>query len=180
MKPKTNLELKHYCTDFSAIRKILKNIGAEKIAIKNQKDYFFHLPRIKTGDSPRLKLRIEKDSKVLIYYERPKFQKGKDTTSKVKFYPVTDNQLLPFLKETLGIQATVEKKREIWKKGNTVFHLDIIKDIGNVFEIELRKTGAITQKDSDIFKSYQKQLDPYLGKIIKDSNGDLILKILMI
>lgn len=176
MKSKTNLELKHYCTDFSAIRKVLKNIGAEKVVIKNQKDYFFHLPKNKTGESARLKLRIEKDSKTLIYYERPKFQKEKDTVSKVKFYPVTDNQLLPFLKETLGIQAVVEKKREIWKKGNTVFHLDTIKDIGNVFEIELRKTGTITQKDKDIFKDYQDQFVPYLGKIIKGSNGDLVKK----
>lgn len=174
MKPKTNLELKHYCTDFSTIRKILKNIGAEKVVIKNQKDYFFHLPKNKIGESPRLKLRIEKDAKTLIYYERPKFRKGKDTTSKVKFYPITDNQLLPFLKETLGIQAVVEKKREIWKKGSSVFHLDTIKDIGNVFEIELRKTGIITQKDKDIFKDYQDQFAPYLGKIIQGSNVDLI------
>lgn len=175
MKPKTNLELKHYCTDFSAIRKVLKNIGAEKVTIKNQRDYFFYLPKAKTGESPRLKLRIEKDAKTLIYYKRPKFQKGKNTVSKVKFYPVADNQLLPFLKETLGIQAVVEKKREIWKKGNTVFHLDTIKDIGNVFEIELRKTGTITQKDKEIFKNYQGQFTPYLGKIIKGSNVDLVI-----
>jgi adenylate cyclase class IV len=90
------------------------------------------------------------------------------------FYTVTDEHLLPFLQETLGIQATVEKKREIWKKGNTVFHLDTIKNIGNVFEIELRKTGTITQKDKEIFKSYQNQFVPYLEKIIKGSNMDLV------
>jgi adenylate cyclase class IV len=80
----TSLELKHYCTDFHTIRKILKEIGAQKFMVKNQKDYFFHLPKKTTGESPRLKLRIEKDAKTLIYYERPKFQKGKEMTSKIR------------------------------------------------------------------------------------------------
>lgn len=177
MTSKTNLELKHYCPDFNKIRIVLRKIGAKRFIVKNQKDYFFNLPEIKGKQSPRLKLRIEKDLTTLVYYERPEFKSTKDTASKVRLYNVTDKQLLPFLQESLGVKAIVEKKREVWKKSNTVFHLDTIKDVGNIFEVELQKIGKITEKDKAIFKAYQDQLNPYLGKVIKGSNVDLVPKL---
>ncbi len=91
---KTNLELKHYCSDFINIRKVLSKIGARKEVVKRQIDYFFDLPKKPEGISPRLKLRIEGKIKTLIYYERPDFVKAKDTTSDVKLYDVKDNNLL--------------------------------------------------------------------------------------
>ena len=42
---KTNLELKHHCTDFVGVRKVLSIIGAKKEVVKRQVDYFFGLPR---------------------------------------------------------------------------------------------------------------------------------------
>ncbi len=179
MNSKTNLELKHYCPDFNKVRAVLKKIGAKKFIVKKQKDYFFNLPEIKDRQTPRLKLRIEKNLTTLVYYERPEFKSLKDTTSKVKLYNVMDKKLLPFLEESLGVKAIVEKKREVWKKANSVFHLDIIKDVGNVFEIELQKVGKINKKDKAVFKEYQDQLNPYLGKIIKGSNLDLVGKLRM-
>ena len=174
MKLKTNLELKHHCPDFNKIRTVLKNIGATKYVVKNQKDYFFYLPKNSDKQTPRLKLRIEKDLTTLIYYERPAFNSTIDTTSKIKLYTVTDKTLLPFLQESLGVKAIVEKKREVWKKANTVFHLDTIQGIGNIFEIELQKLGDITEIDRTTFRGYQDQLLPYLGKVVKGSNVDLV------
>ena len=174
MKSKTNLELKHYCSDFGKIRKGLKKLGAKKESIKNQKDYFFNLPVLEGKTSPRLKLRIEKDSQLLVYYERPDFKKARGTPSEVGFYTVEDKEFLPFLKKSLGVKAIVEKKREIWRKANTVFHLDIVKGVGKIFEIELQKTGKISPKDRMVFKNYQDKLLPYLGAIIKGSNVDLV------
>lgn len=173
---KTNIELKHYCSDFKPIRTILKEIGAVKEAVKNQKDYFFDLPKNATKVSPRLKLRIEGEKKKLIYYERPDFTKTKQAVADVRLYEVTDNQLLPFLEQSLGVTAIVQKKREIWRKENTVFHIDTVKDVGGIFEIELQKAGKITNKDMEVFASYQKKLVPYLGKVIKGSNVDLVNK----
>jgi adenylate cyclase class IV len=172
---KVNLELKHYCKNFQPIRIVLKSIGAKKEIVKNQKDYFFNLPNVNNKKCPRIKLRIENSKQSLIYYERPAFVKGKNIASDVKLYDVQDKQLLPFLITALGVRAIVEKRREVWRKNNTVFHLDNVKSVGGIFEIELQKIGGkINEKDKNIFKSYQDKLLPFLGPLIKGSNVDLV------
>lgn len=169
---KTNLELKHYCSNFSKIRQVLKDFQASKEVVKSQKDYFFNLPVGK--NSPRLKMRIEGKKKMLCYYERPDFVKGKETTAKVRLYDVADNQLLKFLSESLSVKAVVEKRREVWRKENTVFHIDRVKGVGGIFEIELQKRGKITKTDRVLFRKYQDAFLPHLGKVIKGSNVDLV------
>ena len=176
MKSKINLELKHECGDFSEIRKVLKNLGAEKELVTTQVDYFFNVPSKKGNSNPRLKLRIEKDQKYLIYYERPDFKHAEETVSDLIMYDIRDNELVSFLEKSLGIKAIVKKKREIWRKTNTVFHLDTVDGVGNIFEVELRKEGSVTEEDKKIFKMYQEALIPFLGKVIKGSNVDLVLK----
>lgn len=171
---KQNLELKYFCNDFNKIRSVLKEIGAKKEVIKNQKDYFFNLPVDKTRISPRLKLRVQ--DKELIYYERPNFVKGKNTLAKIEIYKVNDTELLPFLIKVLGVRAIVEKKREIWRKDNTVFYIDKVKNVGNVFEIEMQKHSNMTKKDKDLFELYKSKLLPHLDSVIKGSNMDLVLK----
>lgn len=172
----TNLELKHRCDDFGPIRKALRALGATKEVVKNQVDYFFALPSENKKRSGRLKLRVEAKKQWLIYYERPNFVAGKETASTGGLYPVNDTALLPFLKASLSVTAVVEKRRELWRKGNTVFHLDTVKGVGNIFEIELQKSSAITTKDTALFASYQKQLLPFLGAVVKGSNVDLVTK----
>lgn len=167
---KINLELKHFCSNFNKVREILKELRAQKDAVKSQTDYFFNLP----DNKARLKLRIEGKKQFLVYYKRPDFLKAKITTSKVKLYNVRDKELLQFLKDTLGVKAVVKKRREIWRKANTVFHIDTVKDIGGIFEIELQKRGKITAKDQKQFKVYQNKLLPHLGKVIRGSNVDLV------
>ncbi len=172
---KNNLELKHYCSDFKPIRKILSQLGAKKITVKKQKDFFFNLPEIQTKQSGRFKWRIEADKQTMVYYERPEFVKGKQAVSDLKLYVVKDGRLFDFLKQVLGIRAVVDKKREIWRKDNTVFHLDTVKGVGMVFEIELQKNGKFLPKDFEIFKNYQNTLMPFLDQVIKGSNVDLVL-----
>ena len=171
---KINLELKHFCSDFNKIRNILKKLGAKKEAIKNQKDYFFNVPVAKSKIHPRLKLRIERGKQTLIYYDRPDFNESKNTASSVALHEVIDKELLPFLRGLLGIRAIVEKRREVWRKANTVFHLDTVKGVGKIFEIELRKKGKISKNDKFLFESYRGKLLPLLGPVIKRSNVDLI------
>lgn len=174
---KINLELKHYCNDFKKVRLVLKEIGAKKEIIKNQKDYFFNLPDANKEKSPRFKLRIENKKQTLVYYERPDFVKGKNTASVVKLYYVKDKQLLPLLVESLGVKAIVDKKREVWRKKNTVFHLDNVKYVGGIFEIELQKNGRkLTKADKKTFELYKNKIMPFLGLIIKGSNVDLVNK----
>jgi adenylate cyclase class IV len=175
MQNKQNLELKHHCEDFKEVRKILQGLGAEKEIVKNQRDYFFELPKAKKDKQGRMKLRIENEKMEVIYYERPDFVVGKETTSSVALLEANP-ATLTFLEASLGVSAVVDKKREVWRKGNTVFHLDIVKGVGNLFEIELQKTAGITAKDRELFAQYQKALLPHLGKVIKGSNIDLVLK----
>ncbi len=171
---KINLELKHYCSDFRPVRKALKELGAHKEIVKNQKDYFFMLPTERLNRAGRLKLRIEGTLKTLIYYERPDFVKAQDTASVVKLYTLENASLLPLLEQALGVHAIVEKKREVWRKENTVFHLDTVKGVGKIFEIELQKKGTITRKDRQLFKAYQKRILPLLDDVIRGSNVDLV------
>jgi adenylate cyclase class IV len=96
---KTNIELKHFCSDFDKIREVLKEIGAKKETPIKQTDFFFELSR----DGARLKLRIEGKKQVLVYYERPDFSKAKGAVAKIKLYNVRDRELLPFLCSALGI-----------------------------------------------------------------------------
>jgi len=174
MQKKQNLELKHYCEDFQEIRKVLKEIGARREVVKKQKDYFFDLPQEKKRQKARMKLRIENKTMFLVYYERPDFVAGKDTTADIALLEA-NKQTLGFLEKSLGVTAIVEKKREVWRKNNTVFHLDEVSGAGKIFEIELQKNGKITEKDKELFSNYQKQVSPWLGKVIKGSNVDLVL-----
>ncbi len=176
MHSKVNLELKHRCSDFRAIRTILKNIGAKKDIVKQQKDYFFRLLFRDNRDFARLKLRIEGGTQTLIYYERPDFVLAKSTTARIKLYEVQDKRLLPFLISSFGVIAIIHKKREVWRKAHTVFHLDRVKHVGHIFEIELQKKGKITERDKKTFKSYREKLLPVLGEAVRSSNVDLVQK----
>ncbi|MBI4458056.1 CYTH domain-containing protein [Candidatus Uhrbacteria bacterium] len=170
---KINLELKHFCQDFAKVREVLEQIGAHKEIVKNQKDYFFFLPAENGGQQPRLKLRIENAQKTLVYYERPSFVSGAVTPALVKLYSVGDDMLLPFLEQCLGTRAIVEKTREVWRKGDAVFHLDTVKDVGQIFEVELQKE-EIVEEDRLEFQNYQRALLPFLGQVIEGSNVDLV------
>ncbi len=175
MQQKQNLELKYFCTDFVSIRSALKEIGAYKEIVKRQKDYFFNLPNANYKRNGRMKLRVENRRMTLIYYERPDFTHSNNGTSDVLLLSA-NQQILNFLTKTHGVTTTVKKTREVWRKDNTVFHLDDIDGVGKVFEIELQKMGLLTEKDKKIFEGYKEKVLPFLGKIIKGSNEDLVLR----
>ena len=65
MVTKTNLELKYFCNDFGPIRKILSELGAIKVGVKKQVDYFYILPTAEKLPPVRLKLRTEGKKKNL-------------------------------------------------------------------------------------------------------------------
>ncbi len=173
---KTNLELKHTVNNFTNIRKVLRQLGAKKEGVKAQTDYFFNLPNKKHKKISRLKLRIESGVQTLVYYERPDFKKGKGTDADVCLYTVTDPELLPYLQHALGVRGVVQKRRELWRKAHTVFNLDMVRGVGNIFEIELQKMGKLTEADRKTFKQYQQTLLPFLGGVVRGSNIDLVAK----
>lgn len=171
---KNNLELKYFCKDFEPLRQVLTNLGAHKERIVKQKDYFFNVPVQSKG---RMKLRFEDDKPdTLIYYERPDFTIESETESKILLYNVNDSNLLDFLTKSHGVLGIVEKTREVWRLDETVFHIDIISNVGNIFEIELQSTNTITQENIDMFNNYKSQVLPFLNDIVVNSNIDLVLQ----
>lgn len=173
MQNKVNLEIKYHCHNFLPIRKVLAEIGAKKVGIFSQKDYFFNLPSANLKVPKRLKLRIEGDKSTLIYYERGNFENDKNTRADIVIFDIRDKKLLDFLRKALGVKAVVSKRRELWKKGNFVFNLDTVETVGRIFEIEMVTGGKEEERK---FNEYKKKFLPYLGKIVKTSNLDLTSK----
>ena len=174
MKQKINLELKYRCNNFVPIRKALKEIGAKKTIVKQQKDYFFNLPLDNEKVPARLKLRIENGKQTFVYYRRADFSKTLNTLADVTLLVVKDPKLLDFLSKILGVKAIVEKRRELWKKGNAVFNLDRVKNVGNIFEVEVSTTTKTIKADKRNFADYRRRLLPYLGEVVRGSNEDLV------
>jgi len=177
MRSKLNLELKYFCKDFGPVRRVLKGFGARKMSVRKQTDYYFNVPRDKKAHvRARLKLRAENGKQVLVFYSRPDFSSVKSTHSDIILLPVTDRRLGSFLTRALGVTAIVEKKRELWRKGNTVFHCDTIKHVGKVFEIEVWTSAQTLKRDRAAFAEYRKKLLPHLGGPVKGSNEDLVIR----
>jgi len=175
METKVNFELKYFCTDFNSIRKALIGLGAKRVSIKNQKDYFFNLPAEKEVIvRARLKMRVEDGVQRLVFYRRPDFSPNTGTSSDVTLLIIKDRNLLKFFSKALGVRAIVEKKRELWKKDNTVFHLDTVKGIGKIFEIEILSKAKRIKEDRLKLNRYRGKFFPYLDKIVKGSNEDLV------
>ena len=171
METKTNLELKYFCNDFGPIRKILSELGAMKVGVKKQIDYFYNLPSAEKSPPARLKLRTEGKKKTLIYYQRPNFSADPPTQAKVLLFPVKQKAIKDLLKKALGIKGIVEKTRELWSMENIVFNLDEVKGVGKVFEIEVTK---LQESDNQVFEDLKSQFLPYLDKCITTSNIELV------
>ncbi len=177
MKSKINLELKYHCQAFSPFRMILEGLGARKVVTKHQKDYFFNLSVARDLKTlPRLKLRVENQHRELIYYQRPPFVERRGASATITLYPVRDSALFDFLRKALGVLAVVEKTRELWRKGNATFHLDHVKGVGNIFEIEISTTPRNNSPDRKKLADYRRKFLPYLSRMVKGSNLDLVLR----
>ena len=111
--------------------------------------------------------------KPLFFIKDPDFSANKATPADVALFDIKDKKLLQFVHKSLGVKAIVFKKRELWEKENTVFHLDSVKNVGKIFEIELTSNGKPKQENAT-FTSYKNKFLPLLSKIIKGSNLDLV------
>jgi len=166
---KTNLEFKHFCQDFDSVKAYLKEINAKKLGTVKQKDYYFNLPE--KPDSVKLKHRITNGHHQLIYYQRT-FSSSRPNFSNLIIVKVP-KLTLKLLKKALGVKAVVEKQREQWQKQNATFNLDKVKNVGQIFELEIEIKNKA--KDQKAFEKYQQNLLPLLGSKAKP-NLELVLK----
>ena len=161
--------IKNFVSDFRAIRRILKDVGARKIESKQQVDYYFNLPTDKERKhSMRLKLRYESGKpKIVYYYDSAQSPKS---VAQFRMYKIFYPSLKDLLEACLGISVVVKKRREIWRKGAAVFNLDTIDNLGKVFELEIEKTTDV----ADEVGHYLNLFKAHLGRPIRGSNEDLV------
>ena len=166
-----NRELKAYCPDFAPIRRLLETDGASFVEIKAQVDHYYHLPDASAGaGKARLKLRIEKGRGELIYYRER--QESGARTSEFQTWDTEDPRLGEILEAALGTRATIRKRRELWRKDNVIFNLDVVEGVGQILEVEVQRAAG---RDIDLQVSeYHRLFQPFLGGYIIGSNEDLV------
>ena len=164
-------EIKAYCPDFVPVRQLLRDLGAVLIGVKEQVDFFYHLLTLGAEEEPRrLKLRVENgERRIIYYYDRQ--EKG-TRTSHFQIWEVNDLQVKEMLDTALGIRAIVRKQREHWRKENIVFNLDMVEDVGQIFEIEVLAEDGRDIEDQ--LAEHRIRLEPLLGPYIAGSNEDLV------
>ena len=171
MQMRLNREIKAFCPDFVPVRRTLREIGAEFVEVKEQVDYFYHLPgSVATAGTPRLKLRIEGAEAHVIYYcDR---QENEGRTSRFQIWYVGDGHVKEVLDAALGVRIVVRKQRELWRKDNAIFNLDTVEGVGQIFEVEVQEREG---RDIDAqLKEYRRRFAPYLERYIEGSNEDLV------
>ena len=132
----------------------------------------FSFQPLEKGPAQRLKLRTENGYRQILFF----YDRSKEDVSGNSFltWEIDDPRVQEILSTILGIRVTVRKRREEWQKGNIVFHLDKVDNIGKIFEVEI-----LEQVDPDAVGHVAmicRQLDPYLGSRIIGSNEDLIAR----
>lgn len=166
-----NREIKAYCPDFAPVRQQLQELGATFVEVKEQIDYYFRLQVPEDNRvTPRLKLRVEGESRELIYY-RDHHEAG-SRVSEFQIWSNPDPQLLDVLETAFGIRVIVRKQRELWLNDNVRYNLDTVESVGQIFEVEIQN-----KDDRDIetqLEENRRLFAPCLGPSITSSNEDLV------
>ncbi len=165
-----NLEIKYHCHDFTPIREVLLKLGATCEGTFDQRDYYFNLPVSHNGE--RLKYRNEGDTRTLVFYTRPDFKQGESAQCQFKFIEDASGKLFDILKEALGVGSIVQKRREAWRNGPIMFHLDQVETVGRLFEIEYPTENP--KSDEAAFQETLHHFIPFLGVVATSSNADLV------
>jgi adenylate cyclase class 2 len=135
-----NIEIKAKYRDLEKAKQIARNLDAKHVGVDHQVDTYFRTP---TG---RLKLRESTLSGAqLVPYMRP--DQAGPKKSDYLVIPVSDPENCKKLfDQILGIEAVVDKTRDIFLIDNVRVHLDIVKNLGIFFEFEAVYNNAALEK----------------------------------
>jgi predicted adenylyl cyclase CyaB len=134
-----NLEIKVELKSHKEIKNILKKNKIQLSETLIQKDIYY-----KT-DSGILKLRIEKGTQTLIFYDRN--EKSKKRWSDYHLLEIKNADANIYLKKFLKVITIVDKKRELFLYEHTRIHLDYVKNLGYFLELETRVMDGL--KDAE-------------------------------
>ena len=126
---RVNIEIKAACRDRDAVRRVLRDRGADFRGTDRQIDTYFRVP------SGRLKLREGRIENHLIHYHRADGPGPKRAEVRLL---ATDpgSPLKGVLEAAFGVLVVVDKRREIYFLDNVKFHIDEVRGLGGFVEIE--------------------------------------------
>ncbi|HDO20167.1 MAG TPA: class IV adenylate cyclase [Candidatus Bathyarchaeota archaeon] len=136
---KMEIEVKLKVERFDWIRKIMREIGAERKGEVEHEDIYYQHPCRdfkKTGEA--LRMRKTKDGKFIFTYKeavkKPKLKVRREVEVKVE-----DPFKMEKIIERLGFKrvTTIVKRREKWRYREATICLDEVKGLGKYVEIEL-------------------------------------------
>src|SRR6202140_1447392 len=136
----SNVEIKARVTDPKAMRSRVEALGTTAPEELVQIDTFYNVP------IGRLKLREFGDGTgELIYYERPDAM-GPTVSNYFRAASGDPGFLRDVLPRSLGVRATVRKRRDVFVIGQTRIHLDEVEGLGSFieFEVVLRDGQAVS------------------------------------
>lgn len=168
-----NVEIKAICTNPDKIEKILLENGAFFKGTDKQTDTYFN---VRNG---RLKLRQGNIENSLIFYSRNNQQGPKQSNFRL-FQTLNIDEILPLLKDSLGILTTVKKSRKIFYIDFVKFHIDNLEGFGDFVEIEVGdlEDKKTTEELEKICNHYINLFGIKTEDLIKDSYSDMIMKLL--
>ena len=157
------VEVKAKIKDFNSIKKMLKEINAEKNHVEHQEDSYFTSP-IKdfttTDEALRIReVEIDNNQKTLITYKGPKIDAKSKTREEIEL-KIEDPDKMERIFEHLGFKKTAKviKNRTIYLLDQYIISLDEVEGLGPYMEIETDlEDGSDYKKELDkIFDIFKK------------------------
>lgn len=165
-----NIEIKAKISDWQKLYQLVVALSDAQEEILIQKDIFF------PAQNGRLKLRIFRhDYGELIHYQRENTLEAKESNYVIA-KTTEPLAMQTALSKALGVVGIVEKKRLLYKTGQTRIHLDQVAGLGNFLELEYVLSP---REDIDIAKSLVADLMRYLeitsNDLIANAYIDMLL-----
>jgi predicted adenylyl cyclase CyaB len=166
-----NIEIKARVTDFDRLREAVEALSDTEVEVLDQEDIFFAAPE------GRLKLRIlGEDSGQLIHYHRAD---GEGPRPSRYLIAPTDapGTLRTILGRVLPIEATVLKRRWLYRVGKTRVHLDQVDGLGNFLELEVvLRPGQSESEGTAVAEGLMERLAISPDQLVAEAYIDLLRK----
>ncbi len=161
-----NLEIKVKLNSHKQVKQILKKNNIRQKELLLQKDIYYKV------DRGILKLRIENETQILIFYDRN--EQSKKRWSDYYLLDLSKVDANVYLKRFLDLLVIVKKKRELYLYKNTRIHLDYVQGLGYFLELETRVVKDLRDAEKR-FNYLLDLLDIRSKKEIRASYKDLLM-----
>lgn len=158
--------IKGFCIDFADVQEVLVQIGATCQGQKTQTDYLYSLPH---APGLRIKLRVEGDRQKLYVYDKCQ---SPNLPAVYHEFDINEPKMRSILDVVFKPTAVVEKHREVWNHGTASIHLDTVKNVGKILEVELFPDNDASAQLRSQF--YSTCFEPFLTESVAGSNEDLV------